>query len=115
VNAINLMLDSRVEGDWAVVDVKGEIDLHTAPKLRERMTELVEQGQRRVILNMEALDFMDSTGLGVLIGSLKRLKENEGTLALVAPQHPIQRVLSVTGLTKVFPIHDTVEEAMAAG
>lgn len=114
MTAINLTLDSRVEGGWAVVDVKGEIDLHTAPKLREQINELLETGHKHIALNLESLDFMDSTGLGVLIGGLKRLKENGGTLALVAPQHPVQRVLNVTGLTKVFPIHDTVDEAMQA-
>lgn len=60
------------------------------------------------------MEFMDSTGLAVLVGGLKRVKENEGALILCGARDPIMRVLSLTGLNKVFPIHPTIEEAIAS-
>lgn len=114
VKTIDLSLGSRTEAGWAVVDVKGEVDLFTAPKLREHIVGLVEEDERRIVVNLEDVDFMDSTGLGVLVGALKRLKEKDGHLALVCPGGSVLRVLTVTGLNKVFAIHETVEEATAS-
>lgn len=114
VRPIDLSLGSRTEGGWTVVDVKGEVDLFTAPKLREHVVGLVEEDERRIVVNLEDVEFMDSTGLGVLVGALKRLKEKDGQLALVCPQGSVLRVLTVTGLNKVFAIYDSVEEATTA-
>jgi anti-sigma B factor antagonist len=114
VRPIDLSLGSRTENGWTVVDVKGEVDLFTAPKLREHVVGLVEEDQRRIVVNLEDVDFMDSTGLGVLVGALKRLKEKDGQLALVCSQGSVLRVLTVTGLNKVFAIYDSVEEATTA-
>ena len=111
---IDLSLGSRTESGWRVVDVKGEVDLFTAPKLRDHIVGLVEEDERRIIVNLEDVDFMDSTGLGVLVGALKRLKEKEGHLALVCAQGSVLRVLTVTGLNKVFAIHESVAEAAAS-
>ena len=90
------------------------MDLFTAPKLRDHIVGLVENDERRIIVNLEDVEFMDSTGLGVLVGALKRLKEKDGQLALVCPQGSVLRVLTVTGLNKVFAIHETVGEAAAS-
>ena len=114
MSTIDLLLDSRTEGDWTVIDVSGEVDLFTAPKLRERIVELVDAGQYRIAVNMEGVEFMDSTGLGVLVAGLKRVKDKDGTLALVAPREPVRRVLHITGLDEVFPISDTLQDATGA-
>jgi anti-sigma B factor antagonist len=114
VTLIDLSLESRTVGGWTVVDVKGEVDLFTAPRLREHVVGLVEEDQRRIVVNLEDVDFMDSTGLGVLVGALKRLKEKDGQLALICSQGSVLRVLTVTGLNKVFSIYDSVEEATKA-
>jgi anti-sigma B factor antagonist len=111
VTAIDLSLGSRTVSGWTVVDVKGEVDLFTAPKLREHVVGLVEKDQLRIAVNLADVEFMDSTGLGVLVGVLRRLKERDGELALLAPQASVLRVLTVTGLNKVFPIYDSVEQA----
>ncbi len=110
---MELGLDVSKAGDYAVVDVKGEIDVYTAPKLREKLIELVSEGSHNVVVNLEGVDFLDSTGLGVLVGALKRVKAHEGTLALVCTQDKILKIFKITGLTKVFPIHDSVEAATA--
>ena len=111
---MELGLDVSKAGDYAVVDVKGEIDVYTAPKLREKLIELVSEGSHNVVVNLEGVDFLDSTGLGVLVGALKRVKAHEGTLALVCTQDKILKIFKITGLTKVFPIHDSVEAATGA-
>ena len=108
---MELGLDVRKEATYSVVDVKGEIDVYTAPKLREKLIELVSEGSYDVIVNLEGVDFLDSTGLGVLVGALKRVKAHDGTLALVCTQDKILKIFKITGLTKVFPIHGSVEEA----
>ncbi len=110
---MELGLDVRNVSDHAVVDVKGEIDVYTAPKLREKLIELVSEGRYNVIVNLEGVDFLDSTGLGVLVGGLKRLRSNDGEMSLVSTQSRILKVFEITGLTKVFAIHDSVEAATA--
>ena len=69
----------------------------------------------KIIVNLQGVSFMDSTGLGTLVGGLKRVKEHEGVLSLVCSSRPVLRVLSITGLNNVFPIHESVEQAVAAG
>lgn len=105
--------DTDVEG-WTVVTASGEIDVATAPELRDRLTDLIEAGTTRVVVDMEEVDFIDSTGLGVLVGGLKRVRAHEGSLRLVCTQERILKIFRITGLTKVFPIHTSVEEAVAA-
>ena len=109
--SMELGLAVRKLGSSAVVDVKGEIDVYTAPKLREKLIELVSEGFYDVVVNLEGVDFLDSTGLGVLVGALKRVKAHDGSLSLVCTQDKILKIFKITGLTKVFPIHDSVEEA----
>jgi anti-sigma B factor antagonist len=108
---MELGLDVSKVGSHAVVDVKGEIDVYTAPKLREKLIELVSEGSYDVVVNLEGVDFLDSTGLGVLVGALKRVKAHDGSLSLVCTQDKILKIFKITGLTKVFPIHASVEEA----
>ncbi len=108
---MELGLDVRKVGSHSVVDVKGEIDVYTAPKLREKLIELVSDGSYDVVVNLEGVDFLDSTGLGVLVGALKRVKAHDGSLSLVCTQDKILKIFKITGLTKVFPIHSSVDEA----
>jgi anti-sigma B factor antagonist len=97
-----------------VVVVGGEIDVYTAPKLREHIIDLVSNGSHHLIIDMENVDFLDSTGLGVLVGGLKRVRAHEGSLDLVCTQDRILKIFRITGLTKVFAIHATVDEALAS-
>ncbi len=80
---IELQLTDRSAGDWTVLDIVGEVDLYTAPALRDRMASLIDGGVRRLVVNLEEVGFLDSSGLGVLIGALRRLKEHDGVLRLV--------------------------------
>ena len=109
---MDLSLATRPEGDRTVVEVGGEIDVYTAPSLRERLNELVAAGHYDLVVDMEKVEFLDSTGLGVLVGGLKRVRSYDGTLRLVCSQEKILKVFRITGLTKVFPIHATLQEAL---
>ena len=111
---MDLSLASRTEGDKTVVSVGGEIDVYTAPKLREQIVQLVDDGQYHLVIDMEDVEFLDSTGLGVLVGGLKRVRAHDGSLRLVCTQERILKIFRITGLTKVFPIHASVAEAVEA-
>jgi anti-sigma B factor antagonist len=97
-----------------VVAVGGEIDVYSAPKLRERLIALVDSGSYNLIVDMEAVEFLDSTGLGVLVGGLKRVRAHDGWIDLVCTQGRILRIFRITGLSKVFSIYNSVAEALAA-
>ena len=108
---MDLSLQTRNEGDWTVIEVGGEIDVYTAPKLREALVELVNAGRYQIIVDVERVDFLDSTGLGVLVGGLKRVRANDGNLRVVCTQERLLKIFRITGLTKVFAIHDSVAAA----
>jgi anti-sigma B factor antagonist len=101
-------------GDCAVLRVAGEVDVHTAPALREQLLDLAAKGAVHVIADMSRVDFLDSTGLGVLVGGLKRLREHDGSLTLVISATRILRLFEMTGLTRVFPAQPSVPAAITA-
>ena len=97
-----------------VVNVGGEIDIYTAPRLRELLIDLVSKNSYELVVNLEKVRFLDSTGLGVLVGGLKRVRAHDGSLDLVCTQERILKIFRITGLTQVFGIHQTVDQAIAA-
>jgi anti-sigma B factor antagonist len=99
---------------YTVLAVTGEVDVYTAPRLREKLVELVSQDKLQVIVDLEGVDFLDSTGLGVLVGGLKRLRSHDGDLGLVCSQPRVLKVFEITGLTKVFEIYDSLDAAVAS-
>jgi anti-sigma B factor antagonist len=114
VAKIDLVLETRTESGWSVLAVKGEVDLYTSPQLREKVAEMVEKGGDRLVIDLTDVGFMDSSGLGVLVTALKRAREREGRLTLVCPEGSVHKVLTITGLDRVFPIHGSVAEATAS-
>jgi anti-sigma B factor antagonist len=109
---MNLDLETSTQGDTSVVSLRGEIDVYTAPRLRQALIDLVSQGATDIVVDMDKVDFLDSTGLGVLVGGLKRVKSNDGDLRLVVTQDRIMKIFDITGLSKVFPIHGSLDEAL---
>jgi anti-sigma B factor antagonist len=109
-----LELLSSPVGDWMVIGLRGEVDLASAPQFRRSLHDLVDQGHTRLAMDLSDLQFMDSTGLGVLIGCLKRLREHDGTLVLTGMRPPVARVFEVTGLDRIFTIRSTLAEVGAA-
>ena len=114
---MDLSLSTRTEngpaGDRTVVVVGGEIDVYTAPKLREQLIDLVSSGQYHLVVDMEGVEFLDSTGLGVLVGGLKKVRAHNGSLQLICNQDRLLKIFRITGLAKVFQIHASAEAASA--
>lgn len=110
---MELSLATRAVGEHTVVEVGGEVDVYTAPRLRERLIEVIEGGARQVIVDLGRVDFLDSTGLGVLVGALKRLRAVNGALRLVCGKEPLLKIFRITALDQVFPIFPSVEAAAA--
>jgi len=108
-----LSIEARAMGDRTVLTVRGELDLYTAPALRDRVLAVAAEGQRRLVIDLSGVPFMDSSGLGVIVACLKRLRESGGDLALVtAPGSPPSKLLSLTGLDRAIPTSSTPDEAL---
>ncbi|CAN5450919.1 anti-sigma factor antagonist BldG [soil metagenome] len=110
---MDLRLDVSEQGDWSVLQVGGEIDVATAPRLREQLIRLVNDEKFRIVVDLEDVDFIDSTGLGVLIGALKRVRTHDGDLVLICTEPRIVKVFEITGLNQVFQIHPSLAAAVA--
>jgi anti-anti-sigma factor len=108
---MELSLSTRTVAEHTVLEVSGEVDVYTAPGLRERLIEVIDAGGRRVVVDLGRVDFLDSTGLGVLVGALKRLRAAGGTLALVCDKEPLLKIFRITALDQVFPLFPTVAAA----
>lgn len=92
--------------DGPVLRVQGEVDVYTSPALRDELYRLIDAGATRVAIDLSDMDFIDSSGLGVFVGALKRIRERSGDLELRAIQPSTRKVLEITGLTQVFTIAD---------
>jgi anti-sigma B factor antagonist len=112
--AKGLTIGSRIEGGRAVVSVEGELDLYTATELRDAVLALGDDGHTRLIIDLSGVPFMDSSGLGAIVGCLKRLREAGGDLALVTlPGSPPSKLLSLTGLDRAIPTYASADEALS--
>ena len=99
----------------AVIVVDGELDAYTAPKLKERLADLIEDGTHQLIVDLEGVEFLDSTGLGALLSALKRARAHDGSVDIICTQIRILRIFKITSLDRVFDIYDSVKDAFAAG
>lgn len=111
---MELSLATRSVSGHTVLEIGGEIDVYTAPRLRERLVEIAEAGDRRIVIDLARVDFLDSTGLGVLVGAHRRMRGGESSFSLVCPHERLLKIFKITGLDSVFEIHSSVEEATAA-
>jgi anti-sigma B factor antagonist len=111
---MELALTARSIADRTILEVGGEIDVYTAPSLREKIVTLVEAGSMILIVDLTHVEFLDSTGLGVLVGALKRLRNLGGTFCVVCDQERLLKIFRITGLDRVFTIYDSVEIASAS-
>src|SRR6266568_1802151 len=111
---VDLKLGHYDKDGIEVVDVEGEIDIYTAPRLRELLIDLVSKTSYQLVVNLDKVGVLDSTGLGVLVGGLRRVRAHDGSLDLVCTQQRILKIFRITGLTEVFGIYETVDQAIAA-
>lgn len=111
---MDLTIDRADHDDETVMSVGGEIDVYTAPLVRERLDAAVADGRVDLVVDLSRVRFLDSTGLGVLVGRLKLTRSRGGSLRLVAVEEKVLKVFGITGLDKVFEIYPTLDEALAA-
>lgn len=107
------MTHRHEEGPWSVLTVAGELDVVGGPELREQVMTEVRRGNAHLILDLTGVDFIDSFGLGVIIGALKRVRLLDGDLLVVVPEPRLRRVFEVCDLDRVFTLHLTVADAVA--
>lgn len=104
-------LDVQERDGCAVLSVSGEVDLATAPQLRQQLVDLVGDGHRRVVVDMTGTEFLDSTGLGALVAGLKRLRAHDGEMRVVCTTPRVRKVFEITHVDRVLPLYESVDEA----
>jgi anti-sigma B factor antagonist len=109
----HFQIEERSVQGATVVAVTGEIDVATAPQLQECLHGLIAQSRSSLVIDLLAVTFLDSTALGVLVGALKRCREQGGDLQLVVADARILKIFEITGLTTVFPIVDSLDAVAA--
>jgi anti-sigma B factor antagonist len=106
--------DEEIDDTTHVVNVAGEVDLYSAPELKEHVLTAIESGKSRIVVDLSEATFIDSTTLGVLVGARKRLREHDGVLAVVCADADKLALFEMTGLDRVFSIHPDRTAAIAA-
>jgi len=108
---MELDIKQNVSGDLCELTLTGEIDVYTAPSLKKELVELIEGGCSNVIVDLEGVAFIDSSGLGVLVSGLRRARERDGSVRIVCSRDSVLKIFRITGLDKVFPIFPNIAEA----
>ena len=103
---MDLRIRTRREGTWTVLEVAGELDLHTSPELGDQLTGLIAAGDTRLAVDLSDTSFMDSSSLGVLVANLKRVREHGGDVAITGASGSPLKVLTLTGMDRVFTMAD---------
>jgi anti-sigma B factor antagonist len=100
-------------GEWSVVAVTGELELGTAPRLRQQVVSLVGEGRQRIVIDLSGVEFVDSLGLGVLVSALKRVRAHGGELRVAGPVPRVRALFSLTRLEEIIEVYESVDEAVA--
>lgn len=99
-------------GNIPIVALSGDIDTYTCAKLREAIVDLINEGDLRVVINMSNVNYIDSSGLGTLVGGLRRVNEKNGELAISSATPQLLKVFNITGLSRVFDIFENEGDAV---
>jgi anti-sigma B factor antagonist len=110
---VEVSVSRNAADDIPVVAVSGEVDVYSAPELKESLTKLLQGGARSVVVDLSDVGFLDSTGLGALVEARAATTEAGGSLPIVCSHERILKLFTITGLDGVFAIHPTVDEALA--
>ena len=106
--------DESHKADSIVIKLQGEVDLYAAPELKDHVNRAIESGKTKLVLDLSEATFIDSTTLGILVSGMKRLRPRGGMLAVLCPDPTMARIFDITGLNRMFSVHDTLESALAA-
>jgi anti-sigma B factor antagonist len=111
---MDFAIGHHLEGEIAVVDVRGWVEISTAPRLRDTAIRLIDEGRLHLVIDLSGTVFIDSTGLGVIVGILHRLRSRDGSLAIAGAKDRVHHAFQVSRLNQVLTLTDTVEESIAA-
>lgn len=111
-DALSVEIKSENNGDAMVYKLRGSLDMATAPSVRAALVEAADEGKHDIIVDCSMLEYLDSTGLGALIGAHKRASEHGGRLRIIVNDGPIQRLFSITGLMTVLSVYNSIEAAL---
>lgn len=100
-------------GNWAVLRVSGEIDMATAPRLRQHVLNVTADKPQGLVLDLDRVDFIDSTGLGVMVGAAKRMRMHDAGFRIVHSQAHLTKLFELTRLNEVFELHESLFDAFA--
>jgi anti-sigma B factor antagonist len=104
---------TALASDTALVELEGQIDLHTAPQLKEHLLGAIDEGAANIVVDLSETSFIDSMTLGVLLGAVKRLRPRGGQLRIVCTDPSIRKIFEITLLDRVFSLHESRDEALA--
>lgn len=111
---VSISVTTSEAGEVHIVHIAGEIDVTSAAVLRDALEALIADGRRRLTLDLSDVTFLDSTGLGIVVGRLKRLARHGGTMSVAASHERVRRVFTITGLDQLLEIHEDLESAVRA-
>lgn len=111
---MDLRIKTRTAEGIPVILLSGEVDAYTCSMFRDAMIEIIDQGNPSVVVSMADVEYIDSSGLGTLVGGLKRASERGGKIAVIASSIQIRKVFEITGLEKVFPLFENENDAARA-
>lgn len=109
---MDLVINVRNDGAFPIIDLSGEVDAYTSARFREAMVDLIDAGAASLIVSMMKVEYIDSSGLGALVGGLKRSTERGGRIVIVCDNPQIRKVFEITGLEKVFPLYEAEADAL---
>ncbi len=107
-------LNTRERDGIVIIEVSGEVDLYNAPTLKEEIQKLVEQEKYKIIMNLDRVSYVDSSGIGALISSYSNLKKFQGSMRISNVAGSVRKVFELTKLTSFFDIDDDEEQSLAA-
>lgn len=109
-----IRLETRIDeiDGIKILDLAGEIDVYTAPQFKESVNQIIDGGQNHLVINMERLSYMDSSGFATLLSATRRLRPNNGSVKLVKCSPAIDRILRITRLNTIFELHDDLHDAV---
>ena len=109
-----LEIDVEITADGIpIIHVDGEIDLHTCPEFRDTLRELIDRDKRDIVVDLANVPYLDSAALGVLVDAVRRVREVQGSICLVATTPFVRRAFEITHLVKIFHLFDSIDEALA--
>ncbi len=111
-DALSVDIKPEHDGDAIVYKLKGSLDFETAPSLRAALLEAADEGKHDIVVDLTHLEFLDSSGLGAVIGAHKRALEHDGRVRLIISPGPIERLLTITGLMNVLAVYPSTEAAL---